>query len=92
MNFALFWVFSKIVSRDERLFSRKITTYTVRLKKKKVTTFVLILHGLNSTNQIVICEHFKELQKMNNLRPVPSNLIDSFGFYFKMKTNISKPM
>ena len=64
---------------------------TVRLIKK-VTTFILILHGLNSTNQIVIHEHFKELQKMNNLPPVPSNLINLFGFYVKMKTNISKPM
>ena len=58
---------------------------------KKVTTFILILHGLNSTNQIVIYEHFKELQKMNNLPPVPSNLINSFAFHVKMKTNVSKP-
>ena len=28
---------------------------------------------------------------MNNLPPVPSNLINSFGFYVKMKTNVSKP-
>ena len=59
---------------------------------KKVTTFSIILHSLNSTNLIVIHEHFKELQKMNNLPPVPSNLINLFGFYVKMKTNVSKPM
>ena len=64
--------------------------HTVRLIKK-VTTFSLVLHSLNSTNQIVIHEHFKELQKMNNLPPVPSNLINLFGFYVKMKTNVSKP-
>ena len=58
---------------------------------KKETTFILILHGLNLTNQIVILECFKELQKMNNLPPVPSNLINSFGFYVKMNTNDSKP-
>ena len=58
---------------------------------KKVTTFSIVLHSLNSTNLIVIHEHFKELQKMNNLPPVPSNSINSFGFYVKMKTNISKP-
>ena len=67
-----------------------IVYYTVRLIKKE-TTFILILHSLDSTNHIVIHEHFKELQKMNNLPPVPSNLINSFGFYVKMKTNISKP-
>ena len=48
---------------------------TVRLIKK-VTTFSIVLHCLNSTNLIVIHEHFKELQKMNNLPPVPSNLIN----------------
>ena len=58
---------------------------------KKVTTFSIVLHSLNSTNLIVIHEHFKELQKMNNLPPVPSNSINSFGFYVKMKTNVSKP-
>ena len=57
---------------------------------KKETTFILILHSLNSTNQIVIHEHCKELQKMNDLPPVPSNLTDLFGFYIKMKTNISR--
>ena len=66
------------------------TYYTVRLIKKE-TTFILILLSLNSTNQIVIYEHFKELQKMINLPPVPSNLINSFGFYVRMKTNVSKP-
>ena len=30
---------------------------------KKETTFILILHSLNLTNQIVIHERFKELQK-----------------------------
>ena len=59
---------------------------------KKETTFILILHGLNSTNQIVIHKHVKELQKMNNLPPVPLNLINFFGFHVKMKTNVSKPM
>ena len=59
--------------------------------KKNKTTFILILHSLNSTNQIVIHERFKELQKWNNLPPVPSNLINSFGSYVKMKTNVSKP-
>ena len=58
---------------------------------KKVTTFRLVLYSLYSTNQIVIYEHYKELQKMNNLPPVPSNLINSFGFYVRMKTNVSKP-
>ena len=58
---------------------------------KKVTTFSIVLHSLNSTNPIVIHEHFKELQKMNNLPPVPSNSINLFGFYVKMKTNVSKP-
>ena len=58
---------------------------------KKVTTFSIVLHSLNSTNLIVIHEHFKELQKMNNLPPVPSNLINSFGFYVRMNTNDSKP-
>ena len=58
---------------------------------KKVTTFSIVLHCLNSTNLIVIHEHFKELQKMNNLPPVPSNSINLFGFYVKMKTNVSKP-
>ena len=53
---------------------------TVRLIKK-VTTFSIVLHGLNSTNLIVIHELFKELQKMNNLPPVPLILIDLFGFY-----------
>ena len=67
-----------------------LAIFTVRLIKKE-TTFILILHSLNSTNLIVIHEHFKELQKMNNLPPVPSNLINSFGFYVKMKTNVSKP-
>ena len=33
----------------------------------------------------------KSFKKMNNLSPVPSNLINSFGFYVKMKTNVSKP-
>ena len=66
------------------------TDNTVRLIKK-VTTFSIVLHSLNSTNLIVIHEHFKELQKMNNLPPVPSNLINSFGFYVKMNTNDSKP-
>ena len=28
---------------------------------------------------------------MNNLPPVPLNLINLFGFYVKMKTNVSKP-
>ena len=63
---------------------------TVRLIKKE-TTIILILHGLNSTNLIVILEHFKELPKMNNLPPAPSNLINLFGFHVKMKTNVSKP-
>ena len=63
---------------------------TVRLIKK-ITTFRLVLYSLYSTNQIVIYEHFKELQKMNNLPPVSSNLINSFGFYIRMKTNVSKP-
>ena len=72
-------------------YGRKKMCDTVRLIKK-VTTFILILHGLNSTNHIVIYEHFKELQKMNDLPPVPSNLINLFGFYVKMKTNISKSM
>ena len=58
---------------------------------KKVTTFSIVLHCLNSTKLIVIHEHFKELQKMNNLPPVPSNSINPFGFYVKMKTNIKKP-
>ena len=58
---------------------------------KKETMFILILHSFSSTNQVVIHEHFKELQKMNNLPPVPSNLINSFGFYVKIKTNVSKP-
>ena len=64
--------------------------HTVRLIKKE-TTFIPILHSLDSTNQIIIHELFKELQKMNNLPPVPSNLINSFGFYVKIKTNVSKP-
>ena len=54
-------------------------------------TSILILHSLNLTNQIVIYERFKELQKMNNLPPVQSNSINSFGFYVKIKTNVSKP-
>ena len=58
---------------------------------KKVTTFRIVLHSLDSTNLIVIHEHFKELQKMNNLPPIPSNLINPFGFYVKMNTNDSKP-
>jgi len=58
---------------------------------KKETIFILILHSLNSTNQIVIHERFKELQKMNNLPLVPPNSINLFGFYAKMKTNVSKP-
>ena len=57
---------------------------------KKVTNFILILQALNSTNLIVICEHFKELQKMNSLPPVPLSLINLFGFYVKMKTNVSR--
>ena len=73
---------------------RRVLTHgfrtTVRLIKKE-TTFILILHSLNSTNWIVIHELFKELQKIDNLPLVPSNLIDSFGFYVKMKTNVSKP-
>ena len=77
-----------IFSRQSRTVTDAI--YTVRLIKKE-TTFILILHSLNSTNQIVIHERFKELQKMNNLPPVPSNLINSFGFYVKMNTNDSKP-
>ena len=48
---------------------------TVRLIKK-VTTFNIVLHCLNSNNLIIIHEHFKELKKMNNLSPVPSNLIN----------------
>ena len=58
---------------------------------KKETTFILILQGLDSTNQSVIHERFKELQKMNNLPPVPLNLINSFGFYVEMNANYSKP-
>ena len=58
---------------------------------KKETTFILILHSLYSKNHIVIHEHFRELRKLNNLPPVPSNSINSFGSYVKMKTNISKP-
>ena len=58
---------------------------------KKETTFILILHSLNSTNQIVIHERFKKLQKINNLPPVPSNSISSFGFYVKTKTIVLKP-
>ena len=58
---------------------------------KKITTFSIVLHSLNSTNLIVIYEQFEELQKMNNLPPVPSNSINSFGFYVKIKTNVSKP-
>ena len=58
---------------------------------KKETTFILILHSLNSTNQIVIHEHFKELQKMNNLPPEPLNSINSFGFYVRMNRSDSKP-
>ena len=65
-------------------------SYTVRLIKK-ITTFRLVLYSLYSTNQIVIYERFKELQKMNNLPPVPSNLINLFGFYVRMMTNVSKP-
>ena len=42
-------------------------------------------------NLIVIYEHFKELQKMNNLPPIPSNLINSLGFDVKIKTNVLKP-
>ena len=53
----------------------KDITCTARLIEKE-TTFILVLHGLNSTNLIVIHEHFKELKKMNNLPPVPSNLIN----------------
>ena len=64
---------------------------TVRLIKN-VTKFSIVLHCLNSTNLIVTYEHFIELQKMNNLPPVPSNLINKFGLYVKMKTNVSKPM
>ena len=62
----------------------------VKETHKKETTFILILLSLNSTNQIVIHERFKELQKMNNLPPVPSNSINLFGFYVKIKTNVSK--
>ena len=58
---------------------------------KKETTFILILHGLSSTNRIVVYEHFEELQKINDLPPVPSYLINLFGFYVKIKTNVSKP-
>ena len=58
---------------------------------KKETTFILISHSLNSTNQIVIHERFKELQEINNLPPVPSNSITSIGFYIRIKTNLSKP-
>ena len=58
---------------------------------KKITTFSIVLHSLNSTNLIVIHEQFEELQKTNNLPPVPSNSINYFGFYVKMKTNVSKP-
>ena len=49
-----------------------IRWFTVRLIKM-ATTFFLILYNLNSTNQIVIYEHLKEQQKINNLPPVPSN-------------------
>ena len=63
---------------------------TVRLIKKE-TTFILILLSLNSTNRLIIHERFKELQKTNNMPPVPSNSFNSFGFYVKMKTNVSKP-
>ena len=63
---------------------------TVRLIKN-VTKFSIVLHCLNSTNLIVTYEHFIELQKMNNLPPVPSNLINQFGFYIKMKANVLKP-
>ena len=45
---------------------------TMRLIKKDAT-FFLILYSLNSTSLIVIYEHFKELQKIKNLPPVPSN-------------------
>ena len=69
---------------------RKLLNHTVQLIKKE-TNFILVLLSLNSTNHIVIHERFKELQKMNNLPPVPSNLIKSFGFYVKMNTNNSKP-
>ena len=50
-------------------------SHTVRLIKK-VTTFSIVLQSLNSTNLIVIHEHFKKLQKMNNLPSVLSNLIN----------------
>ena len=70
--------------------SIEIAFYTVRPIKKE-TTFILILHSLNSINQIVIHERFKEFQKMNNLPPVPLNSINSFAFHVKMKTNVSKP-
>ena len=67
-----------------------IKTGTVRLIKN-FATFSIVLHCLNSTNLTVIDEHFKELKKMNNLPPIPSNLINLFGFYVKIKTNVSKP-
>ena len=43
--------------------------YTVRLIKK-ITTFSTVLNSLDSTNPIVIHDHYKELQKTNNLPPV----------------------
>ena len=58
---------------------------------KKLQTFRLVLYSLYSTNQTVIYEHFEELKEMNNSSPAPLNLINSFGFYVRMKTNVSKP-
>ena len=56
---------------------------------KKETAFIPILYSLDSTNQIVIHERFKDIQKM--ILPVLSNLSNWFGFYVKMNTNDSEP-
>ena len=80
-----------LVSPSIHSWARSSLCQTTERLIKKVTTFSIVLHTLYSTKPIVIHEHFKELQKMNNLPPVPWNSIILFRFYVKMKTNVSKP-